>query len=85
MVISETESNLSTQSVLIYTKKELMQYTGLPLSTLNYRLKRLGIVPDRHGYYHASDLAILKSLDNFLAVHPGGGIKLFLQTYNLGA
>lgn len=72
----------TTEAVLVYTKEELLEKTGLPRSTFYYRLKKLQRVPDQFGYYTDSDLEILKQLDLFLKNCPGGGIQLFLDIYN---
>lgn len=71
---------MQNKTVLLFTKEELLKLTELPRSTLNYRLRKLGMIPDPNsGCYTSEDLEILKSLDLFLK-NKAGDIKTFLRS-----
>ena len=66
-------------TVLLFTKKELKNATGLSRSTFYYRLGKLPIAPDSNGFYYESDLELFKSLDQFLKQNPRASIEYFLK------
>lgn len=72
---------MPTNTTLLLNRQEFKNlFPDLAPSTFNYRLSQLGIEPDTLGFYHGSDVEIMKALSVFLA-NGGGTIKRFKKVY----
>jgi len=65
-----------------YTRRQMIETSGLNPQKFYRRTKGLEIIPDAEGLYTEEDLIKLNKFDNFLKNIPGSSMKFFLQIYN---